>query len=645
MIFIANASGTIEHVLPNGVNQNSNLASRVVLIAPFMPSVQVAVAFELPNGDNTARLPTRPLEMQSYDIASTKLGENYSMWYYDLSQIITAEQGIVGVQFFIYTGSQTITTNIQNFNVVGGVNFVNGDIENTIDDNLDLVLNYITELISNTYNGINETLESGSVFSAKNLKTTYVIGDIKEYAVNCLTTLGQGIIHAITVGEDTTNLPTDNSHYAMGFIYIRRDQIWIELTERTTNTIYRCNYEDGEWSGWETCSETVDTELSLESENPVQNKVVATKINEVEQTANTAKGIADDVLIRTLNLEVSKLNKSDIDTVLSLNSTNPVQNKVITNKVISIEDNIGVLQGRADALEIKTSGINTTIKEYVDDRFNGASKAVAFKSYNELQLFLNGNTNNNIYNVGQSIFIETLNVPDLWVSEIADFPENYDFIDDERLVNDLKTNGTVQFGYYILSPLETQKVDLTEYVKKDSIATINGQSITNGGNIEITVDTELSTNSTNPVQNKVITERITNIDANIKEIENMFSLSELYTHEISIAFDTSGSSTPIRLNILAAFKEPFTNVVNTGSYSTNGNGFIIGNSILTPAVFNKILRVHAWGVGYYYDGINAAHYRYINKTMPSKFIAIDTDANISSYGNFYITDIVTRGIV
>ena len=68
---------------------------------------------------------------------------------------------------------------------------------------------------------------------------------------------------------------------------------------------------------------------------------------------------------------------------------------------------------------------------------------------------------NNAYNVGQNIMIITLNVPDLWISSIESTSQTYTYTTDEAFTTALATNGYAQVGYYRLSALETQKVDLT----------------------------------------------------------------------------------------------------------------------------------------------------------------------------------------
>ena len=74
------------------------------------------------------------------------------------------------------------------------------------------------------------------------------------------------------------------------------------------------------------------------------------------------------------------------------------------------------------------------------------------------------NLANNVHNVGQNVMIITLNVPDLWISAIESTSQSYTYTSDSDFTNALATNGYVQVGYYKLSALETQKVDLTNYV-------------------------------------------------------------------------------------------------------------------------------------------------------------------------------------
>lgn len=99
----------------------------------------------------------------------------------------------------------------------------------------------------------------------------------------------------------------------------------------------------------------------------------------------------------------------------------------------------------------------------------GAHQAVSFGNYETMITALNA-LPKDTYKIPQSIMIVTLDVPDLWVSGIAEESVAYTYVDDASLANEIKTNGSVQVGYYVLSALETQKVDLTEYVKNTDYA-------------------------------------------------------------------------------------------------------------------------------------------------------------------------------
>lgn len=103
--------------------------------------------------------------------------------------------------------------------------------------------------------------------------------------------------------------------------------------------------------------------------------------------------------------------------------------------------------------------------DYIEPLAKGASKAVSFEDYKTMIFALNG-YEGDLYPLGQSILIMTLNVPDLWVyaNNISDKVE-YTYTSDEDFVNELKEKGRVRIGHYSVSALETQKVDLSEYVQ------------------------------------------------------------------------------------------------------------------------------------------------------------------------------------
>lgn len=76
------------------------------------------------------------------------------------------------------------------------------------------------------------------------------------------------------------------------------------------------------------------------------------------------------------------------------------------------------------------------------------------------------------YNVGNDLFIIAMGVPDFWISSKEETSVPYTYTTDEAFINDVATNGYVQVGYYKVSMLETQKVDLTNYYTKTQVDAI-----------------------------------------------------------------------------------------------------------------------------------------------------------------------------
>ena len=108
----------------------------------------------------------------------------------------------------------------------------------------------------------------------------------------------------------------------------------------------------------------------------------------------------------------------------------------------------------------------------VEQIAKGAQQAVSFGGYKAMIDALNA-ADSSGYKLGQSIYIQSLNVPDLWVFLVL--PEMYipySYSTDEEIVNQLNSSGRIHVGYYELSKLETGKVNL-DYTK----VTSNGETL------------------------------------------------------------------------------------------------------------------------------------------------------------------------
>ena len=106
--------------------------------------------------------------------------------------------------------------------------------------------------------------------------------------------------------------------------------------------------------------------------------------------------------------------------------------------------------------------------DYTHSLAKGANQACSYKNYETLVNMFN-TISPSYFNVGQTLYVVTLDVPDLWVSGVLENSIPYTYSTDEEIVENLNTNGSIQVGYYVLSMLEGQKVNLTDYVKNTDI--------------------------------------------------------------------------------------------------------------------------------------------------------------------------------
>ena len=89
-------------------------------------------------------------------------------------------------------------------------------------------------------------------------------------------------------------------------------------------------------------------------------------------------------------------------------------------------------------------------------------QATSYASVSNMITALN-NATNKAYNVGHNLYIIATAVPDFWISSIEATSVTYAGTTAD-LINAVRTNGSVQVGYYKIAMLETEKVDLTNYV-------------------------------------------------------------------------------------------------------------------------------------------------------------------------------------
>lgn len=156
----------------------------------------------------------------------------------------------------------------------------------------------------------------------------------------------------------------------------------------------------------------------------------------------------------------------------------------LINKLVSV-DNLNSQSTR----EPLSANQGRLLKEMVQS----IPTARSFKNIQALVTALNGYSATEI-NVGSNLFIQTLDVPDFWVYSVETTNVPYTYTSDDDLISAINTNGSLQIGYYKISMLETEKVDLTDYA---TIEFVNGLVATINSSIE-----EINTTIANINSNK-----------------------------------------------------------------------------------------------------------------------------------------------
>lgn len=160
------------------------------------------------------------------------------------------------------------------------------------------------------------------------------------------------------------------------------------------------------------------------------------------------------------------LKETDNKAVIAHNKA--VEVNQLANNALSISS--VALQGNQD--EVKRA---TEVERHLGEKLDivegiakGASQSISFGDYQTMITSFNS-LPKDAYNVNLNVMIIKRYVPDLWVSYKSDKNIPYEYTTDEDFVALLEQSGTVQVGYYIFSPLETQKVDIEGYPTNEQL--------------------------------------------------------------------------------------------------------------------------------------------------------------------------------
>lgn len=290
----------------------------------------------------------------------------------------------------------------------------------------------------------------------------------------------------------------------------------------------------------------------------------------------------------------------------------------LSDKLDSQEANLLYQKKQDSNLNTVNQTIVGSINE-VNSIAKQANKAYSEDSYQDLisTLLLESQSSTRFFNVGQSIYIQTLEVPDVWLRSIEVSPVNYTYVDDETFILDLST-GNLIVGYYRLSALETQKVDLTDYVKNTDLAsdTQNGL-LTKEGYIElwslrtyVNNQLNLKANVTDVVPFEGATKTVKLNNQSIQQVRSIIfdtntdpstplAESEMRYNplELCLEFGTPGSKTQINQ------EGNFTVINKTGTKIDDGKLVKMLDIDLTTKLFKAVKSDNSTELSSYVDGM------------------------------------------
>lgn len=113
----------------------------------------------------------------------------------------------------------------------------------------------------------------------------------------------------------------------------------------------------------------------------------------------------------------------------------------------------------------------------LSELINNVSLGVSFDDYEDMVAYFN-TLEKDTLNVGQPVFINDSVKIDLYLSEISNSSSTYHFSSESAVINEIKTNGVIQFGYYKFKPIEGL-ADLSNYVTNNSLTSTLLNYVTN----------------------------------------------------------------------------------------------------------------------------------------------------------------------
>lgn len=311
--------------------------------------------------------------------------------------------------------------------------------------------------------------------------------------------------------------------------------------------------------------ETVDSivkSTAIHGSHPIGTPV-STILDDLFEIAATGgvtgvKGSAESTF-RKGNVEITKANIG-LDKVnnVAITDVQVAQIGTNTNNISANTTAISGINGEITTMK-GTISANTTLANQALSLAQGRSRGVSFDTVQAMTSALKGASKTE-YKIGDTIYIKAVGTSDYWVSGILD-------------------TNTGTYGYYELSELETDKVDLTGYQTKNLTAAVNGQNTVEGALLSL--DNDLGSLETTVAGH---TESISSINGNYNTLST--SITNIINGTTKVgkagAADTATTATTAtsanQLTTARTFQ--LTGDV-TGSASFNGTANAVINSVLS----------------------------------------------------------------
>ena len=320
-------------------------------------------------------------------------------------------------------------------------------------------------------------------------------------------------------------------------------------------------------NGWEGSAKLTGTPTAPTAASGTNNTQIATTAFVQTATSGkvdkvTGKGLSTNDYTTAEKDKLASIesgaNKTVVDTALSSTSTNPLQNKVIYTKFTSIQSDIDnkvpssrTINGKALTADItlSASDVGALPNTTVIPSING----LATETY----------VNNKVASIVDSApaTLDTLNELAAALGDDSNFA----------------TTVATQIGNKV-DKVDGKGLSTNDYTtaEKDKLA-----SIENGAN-KIVVDTALSSNSTNPVENKAIYAQFNSISAEVKQVKDDFNNNiEVVNEDIQTLtqkVNATMTAEDVKLQIQSELNNGVTKVETTTGFTFNDEGLTVSKS-------------------------------------------------------------------